>query len=305
MNGLPPELPASTLDAGGAWDRLLGVRTAADAEVAGLFRDEQGRHRWRGGATAQADFLADLYVPLCLAGPRFALAQLGQSLDGFIATRKGDADYVTDLEDREHLHRLRALSDAVVVGAGTAVADDPRLTVRACPGPHPVRVVLDPHGRVPLTRQVFTDGAAPTLWVVGAAVELGRAAEDGLADNGVDVLVLPDSAAFSPGRLLHELARRGLGRVLVEGGGVTVSRFLHGAALDLLYITVAPVLIGDGVRGLAFAGHDLMRDALRPPVRRVFLGQDTLFELDLRVSRADEPLGGEHDSAGQGGHKGQ
>ncbi|GFH36400.1 RibD family protein [Streptomyces pacificus] len=307
MSGLPTGRPAGALDARSAWQRLLTVRTGAQAEAAGLRPDGHGRYRWResASASAEADLLAERYLPLCLAGPRFAFAQLGQSLDGFIATREGDADYVTGPEDREHLHRLRALSDAVVVGAGTAVADDPRLTVRACAGPDPVRVVLDPHGRVPSARRLFTDGAAPTLWVVGAGSVPGRAGADGTADAGVDVLVLPDTAAFAPRRLVHELARRGLGRVLVEGGGVTVSRFLHEGALDRLYITVAPVLIGDGVPGLAFPGPDAMRDALRPPVRRAFLGDDTLYELDLRAPRSGEPLDGEHDGTGKRGGEGQ
>ncbi|MFG2757847.1 RibD family protein [Streptomyces wuyuanensis] len=303
MSGLPLDRPAGVLDAHGAWERLLRIRTEADAEAAGLLRDADGRHRWTQDASPEADLLAERYLPLCLAGRRFTFAQLGQSLDGFIATRKGDADYVTGPEDREHLHRLRALSDAVVVGAGTAVADDPRLTVRACPGPHPVRVVLDPHGRVPAARQVFTDGAAPTLWVVGAGSGHGQA--DHADGSGVDVLVLPDTAAFAPRRLVHELARRGLGRVLVEGGGVTVSRFLHEGALDRLYVTVAPVLIGDGVPGLAFPGPDVMRDALRPPVRRAFLGEDTLFELDLRAPQSGEPLDGEHGGPGKSGGEGQ
>ncbi|WP_228447634.1 RibD family protein [Streptomyces paludis] len=230
---------------------------------------------------------------------------MGQSLDGFIASRTGDADYVTGEEDREHLHRLRALADAVVVGAGTAVADNPRLTVRACAGPHPVRVVIDPYRRVPSRHQVFTDGSAPTLWVVGPAAgggadsgdgerrergqcegeDKGEGVADGLGGtagrSGVDVLELPSHDAFAPHRLLRALADRGLGRVLVEGGGNTVSRFLHERALHRLYVTVAPVLLGDGVPGLRFTGPDRMRDALRPPVRRAHLGEDTLFELDL------------------------
>ncbi|MER7107225.1 RibD family protein [Streptomyces sp. NPDC000229] len=252
--------------------------------------------RWRDGSP-EADDLADRYLPLCLAGPHVTFAQLGQSLDGFIASRTGDADYVTGEEDREHLHRLRALADAVVVGAGTAVADDPRLTVRACPGDHPVRVVLDPHGRVPLRHQVFTDSQAPTLWVVAAADEHGAPAR---RPDGVDVLTLPDRAAFAPRNLVRELARRGLGRVLVEGGGVTVSRFLQEGALHRLYVTVAPVLLGDGVPGLAFPGPDLMRDALRPPTRRTVLGEDTLFELDLRTPpHPGEPLDQEHTGTGQ------
>ncbi len=98
------------------------------------------------------------------------------------------------------------------------------------------------------------------------------------------MLALPDAAAFAPRRLLAALADRGLGRVLIEGGGVTVSRFLRARALDRLYVTVAPVLLGDGVPGLRFPGTPVMRDALRPPLRRALLGEDTLFELDLRTA---------------------
>ncbi|QHC22484.1 RibD family protein [Streptomyces sp. GS7] len=277
MTGAPDAAPEA-VDPAAAWERLLRVRTADEAAAAGLVPDGAGGARWAGAAAPGAAWLAERYLPLCLAGPRVAFGQLGQSLDGFIATRTGDADYVTGEEDRRHLHRLRALADAVLVGAGTAVADDPRLTVRACAGRDPVRVVLDPRGRVPRQRQVFTDGAAPTLWVVGP-----DAAAEGVGD-GVEVLALPDAAAFAPRRLLAVLAARGLGRVLVEGGGVTVSRFLRARALDRLYVTVAPVLLGDGVPGLRFPGTPVMRDALRPPLRRALLGEDTLFELDLRAA---------------------
>lgn len=301
MTGTTAHRGHTMIDAAEAWDRLRTIRTGADAEAAGLLRDEDGQRRWRNASPEAAD-LADRYLSLCLAGTRFTFAQLGQSLDGFIATRTGDADYVTGEEDREHLHRLRALADAVLVGAGTAVADDPQLTVRACTGANPVRIVLDPHGRVPLQRRVFSDGAAPTLWVVGADSERAHAASD-LA--GVDVLVLPEREDFAPRRLVRELARRGLGRVLVEGGGVTVSRFLHAGALQRLYVTVAPVLIGNGVPGLGFAGPELMRDALRPPMRRAVLGEDTLFELDLRTPQPGEPLGDEHGDPGQARGEGE
>ncbi|WP_328585235.1 RibD family protein [Streptomyces sp. NBC_00370] len=291
---------SGVLDEAAAWELLRGIRSEAGAEAAGLRRGTAGGPlRWRA-ASPGAEALADRYLPLCLAGAQVTFAQLGQTLDGFIATRTGHADLVTGEEDRAHLHRLRALSDAVVVGAGTAVADDPRLTVRACAGTNPVRVVLDPRGRVPAGRQVFTDGAAPTLWVVGE-----DAAPHTPRGDGVEVLTLRDSAGFAPHRLVRTLAERGLGRVLVEGGGVTVSRFLHERALRLLYVTVAPLLLGDGVPGLRFAGPELMRDAVRPRVRRAALGADTLFELDLGTPSPGEPAGDEHDDAGQAGDEGQ
>jgi diaminohydroxyphosphoribosylaminopyrimidine deaminase/5-amino-6-(5-phosphoribosylamino)uracil reductase len=302
VTGLPPE----ALDAEAAWERLRRVRTVQDAEAVGLVADGDDGPRWRAHASPDAVRLAVRYAPLCLAGPRVAVAQLGQSLDGFIATRTGDADYVTGAADRCHLHRLRALCDAVLVGAGTAAADDPRLTVRACAGDDPVRVVLDPRGRVPLDRRVFTDGAAPTLWVVGAGTAAARAG----APPGVEVLALPDEADFGPRRLLAALAGRGLGRVLVEGGGVTVSRFFGEQALDRLYLTVAPVLLGDGVPGLRFAGTPVMREALRPPLRRDTLGEDTLFELDLRAPgtagpQSGGPSGEQHHGAGQARGEGE
>jgi riboflavin-specific deaminase-like protein len=302
---------SGVLDAAEAWERLRGIRSATDAEAAGLVRGADGGRRWGQDASPEAVLLADRYLPLCLAGPRLAFAQLGQSLDGFIATRTGDADYVTGEEDRRHLHRLRALADAVVVGAGTAVADDPQLTVRACAGTNPVRVVLDPRGRVPLRHRVFTDGSAPTLWVVGAAGERGLpVVPDGLGhgvggSGGVDVLVLPDDGAFAPRPLLRALARRGLGRVLIEGGGITVSRFLHERALHRLYVTVAPVLLGDGVPGLRFTGPQVMRDALRPPMRHATLGEDTLFDIDLGTPQPGEPLAGERPDTGQAGGEGE
>ncbi|SCF66355.1 riboflavin-specific deaminase C-terminal domain-containing protein [Streptomyces sp. MnatMP-M27] len=284
-----------------AWEQLRQVRTEAAAEAAGLVRGPDGRRRWSEAASPEARLLADRYLPLCLAGPRLTIAQLGQSLDGFIATRTGDADYVTGEEDRRHLHRLRALADAVLIGAGTAVADDPQLTVRACAGSHPVRVVLDPRGRVPLDRRVFTDSSAPTLWVVGTTGEHRPAPPD-----GVEVLTLTDPDAFAPHHLVRALARRGLGRILVEGGGVTVSRFLHAGALHRLYVTVAPVLLGDGIPGLRFDGTPVMRDALRPPVRRSALGEDTLFELDLSAPQPAAPLDGQHretrEARGEGEH---
>jgi diaminohydroxyphosphoribosylaminopyrimidine deaminase/5-amino-6-(5-phosphoribosylamino)uracil reductase len=280
------------LGAAQAWERLLGVRTGRQAEEAGLVRGKDGTWRWEQHASPEAEHLAELYVPLCLAGSRHAFAQLGQSLDGFIASRTGDAVYVTGEEDRLHLHRLRALADAVVVGAGTAIADDPRLTVRACAGTNPVRVLLDHRGRVLNGRRLFTDGSAPTLWVLAK----GRRTAAHPVD-GVEVVEVPcGESGFAPGHLLDALAERGLGRVLIEGGGVTVSRFLHAGALQRLYVTIAPVLVGDGVPGLRFPGPARMREALRAPSRRFVLGEDLLFELDLR---ADEVAEDQHSSTGQ------
>ena len=233
-------------------------------------------------AAAEAEtVLLDRYAWLAGAGERVTIGQLGQSADGFIAARTGDAEFVTGEEDREHLHRLRALVDAVVVGASTVVADDPRLTVRAVPGSSPVRVVLDPRGRVPTHTRLMDDGASPTLWCVAPGVELPD------TKPHVEVVRLARTrAGFDPREVLAVLRERDLGRVLVEGGGRTVSRFLADGLFDRLYLTTAPLLIGDGVPGIRFSGSDRLADALSAPVRRFVLGADICTEFDLSAPRA-------------------
>lgn len=238
--------------------------------------------------------LGERYAELVRPGGPQVLAQLGQSLDGFIASRTGDAAFVTGEADREHLHRLRALVDAVVVGAATVVADDPQLTVRAVEGQHATRVVLDPRGTVPRSARVLTDGVAPTLWVVGEGVQVGAVA------SHVEVLTWPGSGSMDPAGVLAMLHERGLARVLVEGGGRLVTAFVEAGVVDRLYLTTAPVLIGEGVPGLRPAGTDRLADALRPPVvRRWFAGEDVVTELDLTAARAATSPTGAADGPGR------
>ncbi|MCP3425003.1 GTP cyclohydrolase II [Rothia sp. AR01] len=225
--------------------------------------------------TASDRELVDRYGPLVARGSRFAVAQLGQSLDGFIASRTGDAEFVTGEEDRTHLHRLRALVDAVLVGWRTVESDDPQLTVRAVSGQNPTRVILDPGARTPRASGVLTDDSSPTLWLIDAGIPTPEVAPH------VTVLPVPGLRDLEPAGLLDLLAERGLGRVLVEGGGRTVSRFVHAGAVDRLYLTTAALLIGDGVPGLRFAGEDVLADARRFPARQFMLGEDVCTVLDL------------------------
>lgn len=221
----------------------------------------------------------EVYDSLVALGPQFVIAQLGQSLDGFIATRTGDSSPLTGPEDHRHLHRLRSLVDAVVVGASTVIADDCRLTVREVPGENPVRVVLDPRGVVPATASVLSNPEAPTIWVVGASV-----GDLPAVGKHVSVVRLPvPTSGFAPASVLRMLLDRGLGRVLVEGGGRLVSAFLDAHALDRLFVTVAPLLIGDGVPGVRFAGANAIADARRGRPRSFRLGNDVCVELNFRA----------------------
>ena len=248
--------------------------------------------------TEEARQVLDLFLPLQLQTD-LVVAQAGQSLDGRIATASGHSHYVTGARDIQRLHRLRALVDAVIVGAGTIAADDPRLTVREVEGDNPVRVVIDPNGRLDRSRQVFADGAAPTVAIRRRRAEVpGRPppAQDASARarrvSGCDTVIeLPagPSGAIEPADVLAALRERGCRRFLIEGGGVTVSRFLDAGAVDRLHVAVAPLLIGSGRPAFTLAPITTLEQAIRPACRVFRLGHDVLFDLDLRSAARAKP----------------
>lgn len=210
-----------------------------------------------------------LYRPIAARGQMHVLAQVGQSLDGRVATPSGDARDVSGPDGIRHLHRCRALVDAVVVGIGTVEADDPRLTVRAVEGPCPRRVVVDVEGRFPATCKLLESGPAPiVIHAQGATVE----AE-------VETIALPRCEnGLAAADIRAALAERGFRSVLVEGGARTIARFLEAGLVERLHVAVAPIIIGSGPQGLNLAAIDRLDAALRPRVDVYDLGSDTLFE---------------------------
>ena len=236
----------------------------------------------RDAAGAGDSPLADIYLPLVerAAQGRFVVAHLGQSLDGRIATATGASHYVTGPADIEHNHRMRALFDAVVVGAGTVYHDDPRLTVRHVAGDHPTRVVLDAERSLGERYHLFVATEAPTLLLCAEDRADGAGSRHGLAEV-VGVRRSSEVGGLDPFAVLDCLEDRGLAAVFVEGGGVTVSRFLAAGALNRLQITVSPLILGSGKSGINLAEIDHPSDGLRPPVRRFALSNDVLFECIL------------------------
>lgn len=245
---------------------------------------------WRPGAGWESRLrpdearseLLNLYLPICsaTAARPLTVGHLGQSLDGFIATRSGDSQTVTGSDNIVHLHRMRALCDAVVVGAGTVAADDPQLTTRHVSGPNPLRVVFDPRRRLTPTFGVFTDGAAPTLYVCARSRVAPGESHVGRAVIAAIDECAPGDEAAQVLRLLHD---RGCARVFVEGGGVTVSRFLEADLLDRLQIAIAPILIGEGRPTVRLAPQVRLRDCRRPGYRVFRMGGDVLFDCDLSL----------------------
>jgi diaminohydroxyphosphoribosylaminopyrimidine deaminase/5-amino-6-(5-phosphoribosylamino)uracil reductase len=214
-----------------------------------------------------------LATPVAADGCR-VVGRLAQTLDGRIATRGGASQWIGGRDDILHTHRLRALCDVVLVGAGTVRHDDPRLTTREAAGPNPVRVVLDPGRRLPATHGLFRDGAAPTILVV---------AEDGPPSHGqAEVLRVPRGPdGLDLAALLRALAARGLARIFVEGGGHTVSGFLAAGLLDRLHVTVAPVILGSGIPAFTLPEAARIADGLRFGWTVWPLGQDILCDVAL------------------------
>jgi len=226
--------------------------------------------------------LLDLYLPISSAGRSrpITVGHLGQSLDGFIATHSGDAMSVTGPENILHLHRLRALCDAVVVGAATVAADNPRLTTRLVAGANPVRVILDPGCRLPPAHTVFNDRAALTLRACAA----GSAAAASARARGEQILeVAANEGSLDLQELMRQLHALGYSRIFVEGGGVTVSSFLTAGLLDRLHIAIAPLLIGEGRPAIRMPPQLRLQDCLRLQHRVYRAGSDILFDCDLRA----------------------
>ena len=232
--------------------------------------------------------LIDLYLPICNAttAQPITVGHLGQSLDGFIATHEGESRWVTGPENMVHMHRMRALSDAVLVGPGTVAADDPQLTTRLVDGPNPLRVVLDPTRGLEPRYKLFTDGAAETLYICGRSfVRPGEhqigcahvAGVDETPDGGIDL-----HAAMAL------LRSRGCARIFIEGGGVTVSMFLAAGLLDRMHVAVAPLLIGDGRPAIRLPARAALGDCHRPKYRVFKMGGDILFDCELS-EEAPEP----------------
>ncbi len=211
------------------------------------------------------------------SGRPFLVAQLGQSLDGRIATVTGESRGINNGGALDHLHMVRALVDGVIVGAGTVIADDPLLTVRRTDGRSPARVVIDPTGRIPATARCFARDGVRRVIVTAGSVQ---------SPDGVEVIALPQrNGRISCQEMVQALYSRGFRRLLIEGGAATVSAFVNAGHVDRLHVLVAPLILGSGKIGLELSPVAHLSEARRPETQVYQLaGGDVLFDCDLRAS---------------------
>jgi riboflavin-specific deaminase-like protein len=222
----------------------------------------------------------NVFAPFRRASPDqpFVVAQLGQSLDGRIATVTGHSRYINRAAALDHLHGLRANVDAVIVGIGTVLADDPALTVRRVPGRSPARVIIDPSGKLRDGARCLEANGVRRFVVCGDAGRSFRGAET--------IAVDCTEGRFCPLTIIAELYHRGLHRILVEGGSRTISHFMQASAVDRLHVLVAPMIIGSGRLGIELPPIASLSEALQPACQiHLFADGDVLFDCDLRRTR--------------------
>ena len=236
--------------------------------------DGKGRHALEqagiqvvvGEEEAAAGKLTEAYLKYIRTGLPFVVAKFAASLDGKIATRTGDARWITGEAARRRAHELRGTSDAVMAGVGTVVADDPQLTARDDqdrPLDHqPLRVIVDGQGRTPVTARLFQEPGK--VLIAGAHIPQRRTRA--LERAGAEVLELPaEDGSVDLRALLAALGQREVAAVLVEGGGKLLGALFDRKLVDKVVAFLAPVIIGgaEAVPAVAGAGSGTIAEAFR------------------------------------------
>jgi diaminohydroxyphosphoribosylaminopyrimidine deaminase/5-amino-6-(5-phosphoribosylamino)uracil reductase len=237
-----------------AGEGVRRLRAAGLETETGLYAEE--------AAEINAGFLCRLRL-----GRPLVTLKLATSLDGRIATHLGESQWITGPPALERAHALRAAHDAIMVGTGTVLADDPRLTCRLSGLSHhsPVRVVIDRHLRIPLTARLISEARDVPTWVI-TLTSAHPARREALLASGVTVIDAdPDpEGVVCLSDALAALGERGITRLLVEGGGQLAAGLAHAQLVDRLAWVHAPMLIGgDGVPAIAGFGLEVLADAPR------------------------------------------
>jgi diaminohydroxyphosphoribosylaminopyrimidine deaminase/5-amino-6-(5-phosphoribosylamino)uracil reductase len=209
----------------------------------------------------------------------FGLLKLAMSLDGRIAALGGDSRWISSDESRALVHRWRRECDAVIVGAGTAVTDNPRLTCRAPGGRDPIRVIVDGSLRTPPNALALTErSAAPAMLVT--SIEKAAAAQRRYAPSNVEVLALPaHGGAIDLAAMMRAMGRRGWCKVMFEGGAHMAASALRAGVIDRVAFFIAPKLVGAGLPAVEGVGTDRIRRAIALGALTVTkIGTDLLIE---------------------------
>jgi diaminohydroxyphosphoribosylaminopyrimidine deaminase/5-amino-6-(5-phosphoribosylamino)uracil reductase len=241
---------------------LISGRGKGELEKEGI-KTHLGEHE------EQAREINEAYTKFITTGIPFVTAKFAISLDGKIATRKGDSRWISGSEARKYVHNLRYTTDAIMAGVNTVLADDPQLTTRCCGGrggtakKQPLRVVVDGEGRTPLTAQVFQQPGKTLLALGRKAATKKRAA---FTRAGAEIVELPATKGLVDlEKLMAALGERQVTSVLVEGGGILFGSLFDQGLVDKVIVFIAPIIIGGAEARTAVAGSgvDKVADSFR------------------------------------------
>jgi len=254
------EVHIATLDP----NPLVSGRGKEKLEAAGI-KTRLGEHE------EEARQLNEAYIKFITTGLPFVTAKFAMSLDGKIATRKGDSRWISGEESRGYLHTLRQTVGAVMVGVNTVIADDPQLTARGKDGwpldRQPLRVIVDSEARTPPKARAF---AEPGKTIVATTPAAPSSRTKKLEKAGGELLELPSrDGLVDLGELFKELGRREITSVLVEGGGTLLGSLFEQGLVDKVIAFIAPLIIGGQEAKLAIGGRGAERIAEATRLSRV------------------------------------
>jgi diaminohydroxyphosphoribosylaminopyrimidine deaminase / 5-amino-6-(5-phosphoribosylamino)uracil reductase len=221
------------------------------------------------------------FISRVTRGRPFVILKLAMSLDGRIATATGDSRWISSEESRRLVHQWRREADAVMVGAGTVIADNPQLTCRIEGGRDPVRVIVDQRLRSPVGARIFRQrSSAPTILVTSTTKAASVRRRYG---TGVEAIVGPVHAqGISLVMVMREFARRGWSKILIEGGAELAGAALRARVVDRVAFFIAPLIVGSGLPSVAGLPTRSVREAIKLKnfsAQRV--GSDWLLEADV------------------------
>ena len=232
----------------------------------------------------QCENLNEKFFKFMRTGMPFVTLKYAQTLDGRIASSTGHSRWISSEPSLRFAHRLRGLHDAVLVGIGTVVADDPDLRVRLARGRNPLRVVADSTLRIPPGAHVLDNqDVAKTLIVTGPL--RGRKKPPMLEENGIETLIIDENSTgvLDLKKLLAELGKRQISSVLVEGGAGVITSFVREGLFDRIIVITAPKILGRGIEAVGDLGISRMYDSIALKIEQVCRkGEDVITYLRKR-----------------------
>ena len=215
--------------------------------------------------------LFDIFLPIILNNKNpYIIGHLAQTLDGFIATHSGESKYISCKANIEHIHRIRAISDVILVGANTVLYDNPMLTTRLVKGNNPMRLILDPKNKIKGTEKVFKNPDNNSFKIVSNKTK----------EKKNSFYISASKNGFKSNNLISLFKKLNKRIIFVEGGGYTISNFYKNGILNRLHLCISPVVVGDGKNSFLIEKKKFIKDFKRHKIQYFKMEKDILCDIE-------------------------